>query len=139
MTGLDENKALVRSFFSAVERGDFSVFDQIVAQDYNDHLAGQSPGRDNLKRYFTGLRSAFPNLELPITAMVAEGDHVAVLNAVRGTHRGDFAGLKATGNQVDAMAFQLYRIANGQLAEHWEVADFSKIMQQLRSTPASHG
>ena len=49
----------------------------------------------------------------------------------RGTHKGEFAGVKATGNSVDAMAFQLYRIANGQLAEHWEVADFAMMMRQL--------
>jgi steroid delta-isomerase-like uncharacterized protein len=129
---LKENKALVRSFFAAIESGELSVFDQIVAQDYNDHLAGQSPGRENLKRYFTGLRFAFPDLRLPIKEMVAEGDKVAVLNSVRGTHKGDFAGLKATGKPVDAMAFQLYRIENGQLAEHWEVADFATIMRQLQ-------
>jgi len=29
------------------------------------------------------------------------------------------------------MAFQLYRIANGQLAEHWEVADFATLLRQL--------
>jgi len=128
----DENKALVRSFFGAVERGDFAVFDQIVANDYNDHLAGQSPGRENLKLYFRGLRSSFPDLTLPIAAIVAEGDLVAVLNSIRGTHKGEFAGVRATGRSVDAMAFQLYRIANNQLAEHWEVADFATIMRQLQ-------
>jgi predicted ester cyclase len=29
------------------------------------------------------------------------------------------------------MAFQLYRIANDQLAEHWEVADVATLMRQL--------
>jgi hypothetical protein len=29
------------------------------------------------------------------------------------------------------MAFQLYRIEKGQLAEHWEVADFATFMRQL--------
>ena len=130
---IDKNKALVRSFFAAIERGDLRVFDQIVAQDYNDHLAGQSPGRETLKRYFTGLRSAFPDLRLPIMAMVAEGDNVAVLNSVRGTHKGDFVGLKASGKPVDAMAFQLYRLENGRLAEHWEVADLATIMRQLQA------
>jgi len=105
---------------------------KIVAHDYNDHLDGQSPGRENLKQYFIGLRSAFPDLTLPITAIVAEGDHVAVLNAVRGTHKGDFGALEATGNRIDAMAFQLYRIEDGMLAEHWEVADFATIMRQLQ-------
>jgi len=108
------------------------VFDEIVAEDYNDHLTGQSPGREILKQYFAGLRSAFPDLQLPISAIVAEGDRVAVLNAVRGTHKGEFIGLKATGRRIDAMAFQLYRIQNGQLAEHWEVADFAALMQQLQ-------
>jgi predicted ester cyclase len=57
---------------------------------------------------------------------------VAVLNSVRGTHKGSFAGLKATGRRIDAMAFQLYRIQNGQLAEHWEVADFSTLLRQIQ-------
>ena len=77
---IEANKALVLRFFTAIENGDFRVFDEIVAEDYDDHLAGQTPGRETLKRYFTGLRSAFADLKLPITAMVAEGNLVAVLN-----------------------------------------------------------
>ena len=128
---LEHNKTLVRRFFSAIERGDLAVFDQIVSDDYDDHLAGQSPGREALKRYFTALRLAFPDLMLPIMTMVAEGDYVAVLNSVQGTHQGAFAGREPTGRRVDAKAFQLYRIANEQLAEHWEVADFATLMRQL--------
>ncbi len=121
---IEENKVLIRRFFTAIESGDLRVFDEIVAEDYDDHLAGQSPGRETLKQY--------PDLQLPISAIVAEGDRVAVLNAVRGTHKGEFIGLKATGRRIDAMAFQLYRIHNGQLSEHWEVADFATLMQQLQ-------
>jgi predicted ester cyclase len=117
-TQLENNKALIRRFFGAIERGELAVFDQIVSENYDDHLAGQNPGRETLKRYFTALRSAFPDLKLPIATMVAEGEHVAVLNRVQGTHRGAFAGHQPTGNRVDAMAFQLYRIANDRLAEH---------------------
>jgi ketosteroid isomerase-like protein len=43
-SSLEENKALVRRFFAAIESGDFRAFDEIVTQDYNDHLAGQSGG-----------------------------------------------------------------------------------------------
>jgi steroid delta-isomerase-like uncharacterized protein len=128
---IEKNKALVRCFFAAIEHGDFRVFDEIVAEDYNDHLAGQTPGRETLKRYFAGLNAAFADLKLPIANLVAEGDLVAVLNNVQGSHKGDFSGIKAKGNHIDARAFQLYRIANGQLAEHWEVADFMTLMKQL--------
>jgi steroid delta-isomerase-like uncharacterized protein len=130
-SSIEENKALVGRFFAAIESGDFQVFDEIVAVDYDDHLAGQGRGRETLKNYFAGLRSAFPDLRLPMAAVVAEGDYVAVLNAVRGTQSGDFLGRPASGKQVDVMAFQLYRIHNRQLAEHWEVADFAALMRQL--------
>lgn len=72
-------------------------------------------------------------MKLPISAIVAEGDQVAVLNSVQGAHKGDFIGLKPTGRKIDAMAFQLYRIQNGQLAEHWEITDFSTLMRQLQA------
>jgi predicted ester cyclase len=130
---IEENKALIRRFFTAIERGNLTVYDQIVSEDYNDHLVGQSPGGENLKKYFTGLRTAFPDLELPIIRMVAERDHVAVLNLVKGTHKGDFQSVTPTGNRIDVMAFQLYRTENEKLAEHWEVADFATMMQQLQN------
>jgi steroid delta-isomerase-like uncharacterized protein len=125
------NKALVRRFFAAVESGDLGVLDEIVAEDYDDHLPGQSRGRETLKTYFRGLRTAFPDVRLPIAQMVAEGDRVAVLNSVQGTHRGEFLGMAPTGLAVDAQAFQLYRVEDGRLAEHWEVADFATLIRQL--------
>jgi steroid delta-isomerase-like uncharacterized protein len=128
---VESNKALVRRFFAAIESGDFDVFDEIVATDYDDHLAGRSRGREALKQYFAGLHEAFSGLRLPIMAMVAEGDRVAVLNAVRGVQQGPFAGRPARGKRIDVQAFQLYRIERGQLVEHWEVADFATLMQQL--------
>ena len=127
----ESNKVLVRRFFTAVEDGDFDVFDEIVAQDYDDHLPGRPPGRESLKTYLRGLREAFPALRLPVAQMIAEGDRVAVLNAVQGTHRGAFLGIAPTGRTVDAPAFQLYRIQDGRLAEHWEVADFATLQRQL--------
>jgi steroid delta-isomerase-like uncharacterized protein len=132
LSSIEANKALVRRFFAAVEAGDFDVFDEIVAENYADHLPGQSPGRETLKGYFRGLRAAFPDVKLPISQMIGEGDRVAVFNAVQGTHRGDFLGIAPTGHRVDAPAFQLYRIDGGQLAEHWEVADFATLSRQLQ-------
>jgi len=47
---------VVRRFIHAIEGGDFAVFDDLVSSAYNDHLAGQSPGRENLKKYFAGVK-----------------------------------------------------------------------------------
>jgi predicted ester cyclase len=50
---------------------------------------------------------------------------------VQGTHRGEFLGRAPTGLAVDAPAFQLYRVEDGRLAEHWEVAGFATLIRQL--------
>ena len=86
-SSIEENKALARRFFAAVERSDLQVFDEIAAQDYDDCLAGQRPGRATLKPYFAGVRSAFRDLRLPLSAIMPEDDQLAVLNSVRGTHK----------------------------------------------------
>src|SRR5258706_16373382 len=101
-SNIEENKALVRRFFAAIEAADFHVFDEIVAENYDDHLAGQSPGRETLTQYFGGLHAAFAGLKLPISPIVAGGDKVAVLNSVRGTHKCDFLGLQPTRRNIDA-------------------------------------
>jgi predicted SnoaL-like aldol condensation-catalyzing enzyme len=129
----EENKTLVLQFFSAIENNKLELFDKIVAKNYNDHLPGQTPGREVLKKYFAGMHAAFADLQLPVWALVAEGDKVAVYNSVKGIHRADYGGLKAKGNPINAQAFQLYRIENGQLAEHWEVADFATLLQQIQA------
>ena len=129
----EKNKRLVLSFIKAVETDDFgSEFDKIVSENYNDHLEGQQSGRDNLKKYLTGIKAAFPDLKWPVKTIIGEGDQVMVFNSVEATHKGDFGPFKATGNKVNVMAFQLYRIENDQLAEHWELADFVKLSQQMQ-------
>ena len=136
-TSLEASKALVRRFFNAIETGNLDAFDEIVGEHYDDHLPGQSPGREALKRYFAGLRAAFPDLKLPIEQIIAEGDRVAVLNSVQGTQQGAFLEMPPSGRPIDVMAFQLYRVEAGQLAEHWEVADFASLIRQLSPPPNS--
>jgi steroid delta-isomerase-like uncharacterized protein len=127
----EANKALVRAFFEAANRYDFNAFDDLVAEGYDDHMKGASIGRDALKAYFKGYRPVFPDLKIEIITMVAEGDLVSVHNRITGTHSGSFAGIAPTGRLVTAEAMQIYRIADGRLAEHWEVADVAGMLAQI--------
>ncbi|MER8765482.1 ester cyclase [Mesorhizobium sp. M0012] len=88
-----------------------------------------------MRGYLEGLKSSFPDFTWTIEQIIGEGDRVAVMNRVSGTQVNDFGEIKATGNRVDCAAFQFYRIADGKLAEHWEVADFAKFQEQLTAKP----
>lgn len=132
---LEANKAVVRRYFESFNKDDLSHLDEIVTPDYGDRLEGQKPGIDVIRNYLEGLKRSFPDFKWTIEQMVAEGDRVAVMNRITGTQLHDFGGMKATGNKVDFQAFQIYRIQNGKLAEHWEVADFATMQSQLTAKP----
>ena len=132
---LDANKAVVRRYFDAFNGSRFAQLGEIVSATYGDRLEGQASGIDVLTKYLRGLKSSFPDIHWKIGQIVAEGDRVAVMNRITGTQKRDFAGIKASGRSIDIEAFQIYRIENGKLAEHWEVADFAKLQKQLSGQP----
>ena len=131
MDDIAANKTLVRRYFDTFNAGDLSRLEDILALDYGDKLEGQSSGIAVIRAYLEGLKAAFPDFTWTIEQIIAEGDRVAVMNRVSGTHLHDFGGMAPTGNRVDFAAFQIYRIADGRIQEHWEVADFAKFQAQL--------
>jgi steroid delta-isomerase-like uncharacterized protein len=72
-----------------------------------------------------------------VEEMVAEGDAVAVRYTMRGTHRGDFAGVPPTGKAVVAQSMAFYRLADGQIGEERAHLDMLGILQQLGVAPAA--
>lgn len=131
MSHIEANKAIVRRYFETFNAGNLERLDEIVARDYGDRLDGQTAGIEVVRSYLKGLKASFPDFTWSIEQIIAEGDRVAVMNRVTGTHLHDFGQMKASGNRVDFKAFQIYRIADGKLAEHWEVADFARFQEQL--------
>ena len=52
-------------------------------------------GRDGAKQYVAALRAGFPDLHLTIEDQIAEGDMVVTRWTARGTHTGEFQGIRA--------------------------------------------
>jgi predicted ester cyclase len=68
--------------------------------------------------------------------MIAEGDKVVQRWTFRGTHQGEFMGIPATGVQVILSAIEIFRLADGKIAEQWVEADNLGSLQQLGVIPA---
>lgn len=63
--------------------------------------------------------------------VVAEGDYVFVWGVVEGTRRSDFFGVPPTGRKIRFDAPDLYRIADGKIAEEWAGDDGLAILAGL--------
>ena len=133
----EQQKALVRRYLDAVwNQGDLSVIDELIAPDFRQHSAGVPPGRDGVKQFFSLLRAAFPDIQNTVDALIAEGDTVVWRSTIRGTHRGPFRGIPATGKSVTITAINIVRLANGQIAENWGEQDNLGLLQQLGVLPS---
>ena len=64
---------------------------------------------------------------------------VAARIRFRGTHRGGFMGIPATGRAVTFTSMEFNRVVGGRVAEHWVLIDLLGLLQQLGAAPAPHG
>jgi steroid delta-isomerase-like uncharacterized protein len=85
------------------------------------------------------MHSAFPGLEARIEDIFSADDRVAVRLTMRGTHQGTFLDIPATGRTVEYTSIEIYRTADGKLAEEWVSSDIATLMRQLTEPPPAGG
>ena len=81
------------------------------------------------------LHAGIPDFEVTIVDMIAEGDKVAIRLKWSGTHHGDFMGMTATGNAISIDVFDMFRVQDGKITDHWGVSDTLTMMTQLGALP----
>jgi steroid delta-isomerase-like uncharacterized protein len=89
-----------------------------------------------LKPNLIAFRAAFPDWHCEIEDFVAEGDRVVNRWIGRGTHKGDFFGIPATGKSVTLTGVTEHRVENGKIVNDWSVGDQLGLMQQLGAVPS---
>jgi steroid delta-isomerase-like uncharacterized protein len=81
------------------------------------------------------MRSGFPDVQWALEEMIAEDDRIAARFTMRGTHRGTFFGVPATGNKVEIRAMNFYRFSQGQFIEEYGQPDLLGLLQQIGAAP----
>jgi predicted ester cyclase len=77
------------------------------------------------------VQTAFPDQEIELVEVIAEGNFVVGRMIIRGTHQGEFMRIPRTGKRVSAELIELVRIADGKIAERWVQWDRLGLLQQL--------
>ena len=131
------HEALVRQFYVPFNTGEVGLYDTILAPDWvDDPLApGQRSGPGGLKDLVAQFRSAVPDYHVINDEILVAGDRVAVHSTVRGTHRGAFFGVPATGRPVTLRTCDFHRIAGGVIVATWHLEDFFAFLQQVGALP----
>jgi steroid delta-isomerase-like uncharacterized protein len=130
----ETNRALVRRFIEDFwAGGDLSRVGEFLAPDYDEHnlLPGQTPGLEGYIRRFVALREAFPDVQIVIDDLLAEGDRVMARVTIEGTSLGPFRGRPPSGRRTRMAAINIYRVANGRIVERWGVQDLYGLLRQI--------
>ena len=123
---LDDNKRIVRAFIDAAfNRHEADKAAEYMTTDIKWHggTLGTVEGRDNFAGLIGAIVAALPDLTNIEQDIIAERDIVSVRAVVEGTHKGDLLGIPASGKRVKWDAVDVYRIADGKIAEEWAADD----------------
>jgi steroid delta-isomerase-like uncharacterized protein len=129
----NENKALVREFFAAIDKGELDKVRNLLSADFAFYAPalpkpwGAEEILQDIRRFYT----AFPGSTHVIDDLISEGDKVAVRLNQYGTHRAEFEGIAATGKQIKVAGTHIVRSERGRIMEFWALEDILGQMQQL--------
>jgi predicted ester cyclase len=123
---IEENTAIVRRAYEALNEQDLDSLDDLFAPDLVD----------GAKRATAWLNDTFTGHKVSITDMIAEGDKVWVRIATSGTHSGEWQGIPATGKEIAGTGARFFRLSEGKIVKVEALHDRLGQLLQLGATIA---
>ena len=115
---LAANKQLVFDMWRAIIQGAHTeLAPKYFTKGYIQHNPNVATGRDAMVEYMKStrpVRPIDPTITFPVVAIMAEGDKVLIATV---TYTADPT---APGKKYAGTHFDLFRIENGKIAEHWD-------------------
>jgi predicted ester cyclase len=103
-------------------------------------VGGVLEGRAEIERIYRLWFSAFPDMVIHQDDLLIDGDRVALIVRVAGTHAGDFFGLAPTGRRVEFQVAELMTVAARLVTIERRIYDFTGVLVQvgvLKARPSS--
>ena len=127
------NKKVIERLINTVFiNHDLSTLDEIMRDDYIQHNDIAAQGKAGFIALFKQTFIAMPDFKYQINRLVAEDDYVVAYCTTSGTHTGgDWLNYPPRGGKLHFDAVDIFRVQDGKIAEHWDVADRLTLFTQL--------
>ncbi|MFI5170957.1 MAG: ester cyclase [Chitinophagales bacterium] len=134
-TMTEKNKSIAIQFYSdVINEGDTVVMHLIMAENFVDHYADPAlpKGIEGFQQFLTMVATAYPDVQVSVEEMIAEGDKVAVRLTVSGTQTGMLLGkIPPSGNHAVWTGIDILKIENEKITERWSERDLLGMMKQI--------
>ena len=124
---VEDNKLLVRRLVQeAVSERNLDVLGEIAAREFAEVA----------RRWVSPFQSAFPDFEMEIVDLIAEGEQVVARFRCSGTHLGEWLGVPATGRRFENVEeIYVFRVLGDKLVSALGVEDNLARIRQLGIAP----
>ena len=130
--------ALLDGYAAAFNGHNPDGFAAVVAENYVQHNDRSGPGLAALQSLMRGYFETFPDFHMEIEDRIFGDDKVVARSTLSATHsRPVQLGPNApvfppTGNKLQWGGIDIWRVADGRFAEHWDQNDFVSLARQLQ-------
>jgi predicted ester cyclase len=131
---IDPEHVVRRLIDEGFSNGRLVVCDELVADEIVEHQdfgPGHAAGPEGVKAVISSLRRAFSDFRLTIEDLVVAGDTVWTRNVATGTHDGPFGDSPPSGRPIRVDVFDVLRVVDGRIVEHWGVPDRLGVLFQI--------
>jgi predicted ester cyclase len=132
------NSAILDRYVAAFNAHDVGAFDDVIAEAYIQHNGRAQPGLAGTQAALRGYFATFPDFHMQIDDRIFGADKVVARGTLTATHShpvqlGPGAPVfQPTGRKLAWGSIEIWRVANGKFAEHWDQNDFAGLARQLR-------
>jgi steroid delta-isomerase-like uncharacterized protein len=126
-------QAVVRKWYEELWDGwKVEVADSLFTDDYQLHIPGQHTfDKQAVKPVVQMFQQAFPDLKHIVHETIGVDGSVAARWTVRGTHRGEFQGIPASGKSIDVSGITIHHIRDERISETWLAFDTMTLVRQI--------
>jgi steroid delta-isomerase-like uncharacterized protein len=132
-----DTKALVRRYYAEVwNMWNAAALEELISPDFTfrGSIGTAVNGIEQLRRYVSKIRTAFPDFHNHIEELIAEGEKVAARLTYTGTHRGELLGFPATGNKIAYSGMAIFEFAESKIVRGYVLGDTETLKRQLVQT-----
>lgn len=117
--------------------GNFDAWDEIVAGDFadNDPMHGLPANSEGLKTLAQMVAATFEDRTIDAEHLETPDGRVVENWVFKGKHTGDAMGIPPSGEAVQIRGIEIWRVADGKIAERWGVIDISDVLAKAGLLP----
>lgn len=123
-----------KKFYEVYNDKKLDLIDSIFTDDYVGHVnAHDIVGAENAKGFIGGFLEGIPNAFYDVKESFVNDNKVTCRWVCTGTQTGNFYGMPPTNKDVNVNGITIFRIADGKIAELWNVWDQFTLVEQLKA------